>query len=85
MTADKGTIDNDYVWTGEAREVTFGAEGNHIKISGVNVTLAIEQPNGIRVIANDRLSTTVFNLQGQRMKHPRKGLYIINGKKVILK
>ncbi|MCR5270062.1 MAG: endonuclease [Prevotella sp.] len=85
MTADKGTIGSNYVWTGEASEVTFGAEGNHIKISGVNVTFAKEQPDGISTIVNDRLGTAVFNLQGQRTKHPRKGLYIMNGKKVILK
>ena len=85
MTADKGSIGNDYVWTGEASEVTFGAEANHIKVSGVNVTFAKEQPDGISTIVNDRLGTAVFNLQGQRTKHPRKGLYIINGRKVILK
>ncbi len=31
------------------------------------------------------ISAPVYNLQGQRINQPRKGLYIVNGKKVILK
>ncbi len=30
-------------------------------------------------------SKAVFNLQGQRIQQPRKGLYIVNGKKIVVK
>lgn len=38
--------------------------------------------DGVRVIDNNN---TVYNLRGQRVSQPVKGIYIVNGKKVILK
>ena len=41
---------------------------------------------GINTIATEKLTKTViFNLKGQRVEHATKGLYIVNGKKVVLK
>ena len=31
------------------------------------------------------LSNTYYNMAGQRVANPTKGLYIVNGKKVIIK
>ena len=86
MTADKGSVSSDYVWTGKASEVTFEAEANHIKISGVNITFAQEAPNAIHTLekSSDQ-QQNIYNMQGQRVMLKEKGLYIINGKKVILK
>ncbi len=40
--------------------------------------------NGIEV-AVDAENNEVYNLQGQRVMNPTKGLYIVNGKKVVIK
>ena len=34
---------------------------------------------------NERMNNEVYNLSGQRVAQPTKGLYIVNGKKVIIK
>jgi hypothetical protein len=40
---------------------------------------------GINAIENDQDENVIYNLRGQRVENPTKGLYIINGKKVIIK
>lgn len=48
-----------------------------------------ETPTGISATQNDREKTIndefIYNLNGQRVNKPSKGLYIVNGKKVIIK
>lgn len=78
-----GAIDG-YTWTGLANSVTFGAAANHIKMLSVKVTLAIYDPSGIQDI-NLSTEKKIFDLQGRRVQNPSTGLYIINGRKVILK
>lgn len=39
----------------------------------------------INAISNEKMNGEVYNLNGQRVVAPAKGLYIVNGKKVILK
>ena len=39
----------------------------------------------LNVHSNNAVSTTYYNLNGQRVNHPTRGLYILNGKKVIIK
>lgn len=39
----------------------------------------------IRPTVVDRTNTTIYNLQGQRVQNPQKGIYIRNGKKYIAK
>lgn len=51
-----------------------------LMIDGFGNMTAVE---GIRTVENG--TTTIFNLQGQRMVRPSNGLYIINGKKVVIK
>ena len=45
-----------------------------------NETTGIEQPQAMQQDGD-----AVYNLNGQRVEHPRKGLYIRNGKKVVIK
>ena len=40
--------------------------------------------NGAKTTAGSKLSG-IYNLMGQKVKNPTKGLYIINGKKTIVK
>ena len=43
--------------------------------TGINTTL----------VNTEKVNSEIFNLQGQRVAKPAKGLYIVNGKKVVLK
>ena len=45
------------------------------------------ESTGISTIQNDErdLDGIIYNLRGQRVENPTKGLYIINGKKVVIK
>jgi len=56
-----------------AAALYIGSEGNN--------------PTGITEMTYDRQETkgAAYNLNGQRVAHPRKGLYIVDGKKVIMK
>lgn len=40
---------------------------------------------GINAVAADQKKDSIYNLNGQRVMNTRKGLYIINGKKVVMK
>lgn len=73
-----------YSWTGKANSVTFGSEANHIKMSAVKVTLAENEATGIKDVATTT-SKQIYDLQGRRVENPVKGLYIINGRKVIIR
>ncbi len=45
-----------------------------------------DTPTGINGIAADKLeNAAIYNLSGQRVARPEKGIYIINGKKVLVK
>ena len=43
------------------------------------------EATGIEAIERNQQKESVFNLNGQRVAAPQKGLYIVNGKKVVLK
>jgi len=48
--------------------------------------ISIDEATGIEGIAAEKLSNgEVYNLQGQRVMKAQKGLYIMNGKKVLVK
>jgi hypothetical protein len=40
---------------------------------------------GISSVENEQGENVIYNLRGQRVENPTKGLYIINGKKVLIK
>ena len=42
-------------------------------------------PTGISTVKNSNLNGTIFNLNGQKVNKAQRGLYIINGKKVVVK
>ena len=59
--------------TGAKASAVF-VDGETTKIGSINANGEINVENG-----------AVYNLAGQRVAHPTKGLYIVNGKKVIIK
>ena len=61
---------------------------NAVKFFFDNIKFMVEKSwydTGIRTISNDAAGKNIFNLRGQQVQNPSKGLYIINGKKVVVK
>lgn len=63
-------------------DVTFTFNSATNKVSATAVPSVTD---GISQIASDiKTKKVIFNLQGQRVSAPKQGVYIINGKKVVL-
>ena len=62
--------------------ITFNTTTKEIGVSGVKTG----EPTGINGIYAEKLNNaTIYNLNGQRIQNAQKGLYIINGRKVVVK
>lgn len=75
-------------------DFTVGANTAYILVSDLPVPLAarasyllFDDMTGISQVAGSEVKTSgaVYNLNGQRVSQPVKGLYIIDGKKVVIK
>ena len=81
-----------FVQTG-VNKATVAASHAYLRVSAAQArtrTIGIggEGTTGIErrfVDDNEQGEEVIYNLNGQRVKNPRKGLYIINGKKVLVK
>lgn len=80
------TVGDDGMLTGigegVARVSVSTANGLTSNTCKVKVEL---DPDGIASVPTDGTKDTIFNLSGQRVAAPRKGIYIRGGKKVIVK
>ncbi|MBP3775522.1 MAG: hypothetical protein J6I37_00895 [Prevotella sp.] len=52
--------------------------------NNISVTLSLPDVSAINHIHTDKSDNIYYTLNGQRVEHPTKGIYIINGKKIIL-
>lgn len=80
-----GTNDNAYLNITEAGtyDVTFTF---NLTTKEVSATAVPSVTDGISQLpANVKTKKVIFNLQGQRISTPKQGVYIINGKKAVLK
>ena len=60
-----------------------GGSGN---VSGVHITSKDYQVNAIeKVVANEKKTASIYNLMGIKQNGLRRGINIINGKKVFVK
>jgi hypothetical protein len=64
--------------------LTLWNEGKVVKISGV-YKHKVSVPTGINTINTAIQNGNVYNMNGQKVNKAKKGLYIINGKKVVIK
>ena len=65
---------------------TYAFVKNGTKDAAVlKVTLTYQVPEGIESLSLQPETTTVYNLNGQKVEKVRKGLYIQNGKKIVVK
>ena len=73
---------------GEYEIKVSGGEAHNYEITYVNGTLTIEDPTGIETVEAggiDWSKAVVYDMMGRRISIPSKGLYIINGVKVMVK
>ena len=77
----KPTTQDTHTWTiAEAGDIViYNTSGCHI------YSIVVEKASGISLVNADKLNGEVYNLNGQKMNKTQKGLYIVNGKKVVLK
>jgi hypothetical protein len=52
--------------------------------SNISVTLSLNNITSISSVRSDKESGAYYSLNGQRVENPRKGLFIKNGKKIVL-
>ena len=87
LVASTGTV-NGYKWTGKTTAVNFSinASSGHIKISSLKIK--VDAPTGINFVqTGTRLAgqRVIYDLSGRRVVHPTKGLYIVDGRKVVIR
>ena len=79
----------NFVWTPEAGTIAANRCWLQLdKSAGAPASLTIvfdDDTTGINVTTVNGQQTTVYDLNGRRVAQPTKGLYIINGKKVVIK
>jgi len=82
LNADKGSV-SGYKWTGNANEIVFTSGGT---LSLAKMKVAISGGAGIDNIETNTLSgqRVIYNLRGQRVSNPTHGIYIVDGRKVVI-
>lgn len=85
------TTDGKLAYPASASEATMKGMRAYFQVpASANVALFVDGEGtitGIEEVENGKLkveSSEVYNLNGQRVTQPRKGLYIVNGKKLII-
>ena len=90
LVSDDGTPIVDDVWTGSSKSgitksvtVAMGT-GTHIRLVGLKVITSVN--TGVDMAQRNRLDgrRVIYNLRGQRVTTPRRGLYIVDGKKLFI-
>ena len=84
LYASTGTMDG-LTWTGNASSVTFHVNSGSGNMQIKNIKVTVSVPSGIKTLfTKSRKGRQTYNLRGQRVKRAGKGIYIKNGKKVII-
>jgi hypothetical protein len=92
LTATTGSVSVDGTvmkWAGNTSAVDFSydASSGHIRLSSVKVTVSSSSgPSSIYQISSQELSgkRVIYNLRGQRVTNPTRGIYIVDGRKVVI-
>ena len=82
VTASEGKL-AEKVWTGDAATVTFTANAT----SNINyIIVTLSKQSGIEgVEAGEQTEKVIYTIDGRRVQKAEKGVYVINGKKVVVK
>ena len=70
----------------EEDDIFCGWEGEtYDTMPAHDVTYTANIENGIENLTADKSQKVIYNLQGHRVTQPKKGIYIVNGKKLVIK
>ena len=78
----KNKVATEFIFDNVKFEVEASVAATLTKNPAVDPT---PYPVGIYTLSADQQNGTIFDLQGRRVVAPRKGLYIIDGNKVVIK
>ena len=82
LQANTGTVDG-LTWTGNAKEVVFSVDEGSGNMQLTSAKVTVSTPSGIGAPSvKFTQQKPIYNLQGQRVKQPKKGIYIKNKRKV---
>ena len=85
LQANTGTVDG-LTWTGNAKEVVFSVDEGSGNMQLTSAKVTVSTPSGIGAPSvKFTQQTPIYNLQGQRVKQPKKGIYIKNKRKVYVR
>ena len=86
IEASTGTV-ADGIWTGSAQSVTFNVNSGsgHIQLSQVKVKCSAATGISATFMDGEQVNGVVYDLQGRRIVQPSRGLYIVNGKKILVR
>lgn len=86
LEASVGTA-ADYIWTGKAQSVTFNVNSGsgHLQLSKVKVATGASASIDATLLNNESEAAVLYDMQGRRVTQPTRGIYILNGKKVIVR
>ena len=85
LDADTGSF-SEFKWTGNASQVVITSE-NNTALRNVKVSVSVPSgPSAIETVQTNTLSgrRVIYNLSGQRVANPTHGIYIVDGKKVLI-
>ena len=87
LKANVGTISGTN-WTGNNQSVEFSVSdgSGNLQVSSIKVTIPASDPSAIETVQTNTLSgrRVIYNLSGQRVANPTHGIYIVDGKKVLI-
>ena len=90
VPADNYIIKNNKIRKVANANVTIGQYKAYITLNNIGETsspyfIGADDATGIKGLEIENSQNDIFNLQGQRVTNIEKGVYIINGKKVLVK
>lgn len=87
LQASVGTV-NGYKWSGNNQNIEFSVNdgSGNLQVSSIKVTIPSLGPSSIEKAQTTTLSgkRVIYNLRGQRVTNPTRGIYIVDGRKVVI-
>lgn len=87
LKANVGTMSGTN-WTGNNQNIEFSVNdgSGNLQVSSIKVTIPASDPSAIETVRTNTLSgrRVIYNLSGQRVANPTHGIYIVDGKKVLI-
>lgn len=94
LTIDEGDyfISDNKLWKAEANKTTIKGTRAYIKAKNKDADARIidflidgQEATGISTIATQKFDNATYDMQGRRVETLKKGVYVVNGKKVVVK